>query len=147
MIITRFLARWFLGFLVGLASVAPAARCQTVDPLNILSSPVGHETAVRFYYDASEAYWFPLVFRVVPPGDPRLNTMPFLREGWIAYLTRPEMRLLLEGLSGLGLRWTETSKIVPLGPGFPGPLTDAMVITVLSPQGTAKAEIHPSIHP
>lgn len=127
------------------AGFAPAARCQTVDPLNILEAPVTAKSAVRFYYDSAEAYTFPLVFRVVPPDNPRLNTMPFLREGWIAYITQPEMGLLLKGLSGLGVRWKETPKMIPLGPGFPGPLTDAAVITVLSSRGTATGEIHPPI--
>jgi hypothetical protein len=98
-----------------------------------------------FFYNSGEAYTFPLIFHVAPPDDPRLNTMPFLREGWIAYITQPEMRLLLKGLSGLDLKWKETPKMIPLGPGFPGPLTNAAVITVLSPRGTARGEVHPPI--
>jgi hypothetical protein len=141
---TRFLTRCAAGFLVVLASAVPTAWCQTVDPLNVLGSSVGAETAVRFYYDAMEAFRLPLVFYAVPAGDPRLNTMPFLREGMIAYVTQPEMRRLLNGLSGLGLKWRETPRIVPLGPGFPGPLTDKMVITVLSSRGTAVGDVGPS---
>lgn len=128
-------AVWLFGVL---ASVVPMGRSQTVDPLNVLSSPVGTRTAVRFYFSNGMRFYFPLVFHVVPRGDERLDTMPALREGWVAYLTPPEMALLLKGLSGLGLDWRETPKIVPLGSGFPGPdIYDAMEITVLSTQGTA----------
>jgi hypothetical protein len=134
-------ARYAVWLFAALASAVPAARCQTVDPLNILSSPAGTKTAVRFFLSTGRRFDFPLVFHVVPPDDVRLDTMPALREGRIAYVTQPEMRLLLKGLSGLGLKWRETPNIVPLGPGFPGPeIHYALEITVLSIRGTATGE-------
>lgn len=140
---TRFVTRCAAGFMVVLASAVPKVYCQTIDSFNIRGSPVGTKTAVRFFFSTGRRFDFPLVYHVVPPDDPRLNTMPLLREGLIAYITQAEMRLLLKGLSGLGLKWKETPKIVPLGPAFPGPdIHYTMQITVLSTRGTATVEVN-----
>lgn len=131
--------------LAALATLSTAARCQTNIARDVLSAPVNSKTTVRFFFNPGEYYHWPLVFHVVPAGDPRLKTMPMLLEGQIAYITPPGMRLLLNGLSSLSIRWKGTARIVPLGPRFPPPvLVYAMVITVLSSRGTATGEFDPA---
>jgi hypothetical protein len=131
--------------LLALGTLPSVAVAQAADPLRILNSPVGENTTVRFFFNPGEAYHWPLVFHVVQSGDQRLNTMPKLREGIIAYITPLEMQHLLQRLEALQLSWNDTRKIEPLGSGFHPPIVYAMEITVLASRGTAKAEFAPPL--
>lgn len=111
----------------------------------VLTSPVGSDTAIRFfYYSGGDFIVGPLIFRPVEENDPLLNTAPVLAEGTVAYVSRGEMSQLLQDLAQSNLSWKETRKSRPLEPfKIPDEIMLAMEVEVVSSQGTAKANLKP----
>jgi len=117
---------------------------QADDKRNVLKASVDENTAVRFFYHPPGDYFhFPLVFRAVDPKDSRLNTAPMTPEGRTAYVSLPEMRELIRGLSHLHLSWQESESVESLQPFKKLEITDTMVITAVSSNGTAMANLDP----
>jgi len=110
---------------------------------SLLKTPGDEETAVRIYYNPpGDAFHFPLVFRVVKAGDPRLKTAPVLLEGQTAYITGDEMRNLLQGLDRADLFWRISEKVEALG-SYHHLLIGGVEFRVVSPKGTAVARLDP----
>jgi len=129
--------------LLAVLSVASCCHCQTPNELNVLDAPVNENTTVRFFFNSGNYFHPPLIFRVLSPKDPRLNTAPMLQEGRIAYISEPEMQRLLQGLPKVGLSWRESKKKVKFGDATRIPPVYALVIVVVSPKGTAEAGFDP----
>jgi hypothetical protein len=133
-----------LGLLVLITTTAGGMQASQKSgaPL-LLTTPGEEETVARFFYNPPGDYFHkPLVFRVVKAGDPRLATAPVLLEGRTAYITGGEMRQLIEGLGRAGLSWRISEKVEPLG-SFHHLLIGDVEIRVVSPKGTAVANLHP----
>jgi len=111
-----------------------------------LACEVSHDSVVRFFFNPenTDYYHFPLIFRGVPSGDPHLNTAPMGPEGRTAYITRPEMMHLIQGLDRLGLDWQESPKVDRLGSFRHLLWSRNLKILVACPKGTARAEVEPS---
>jgi hypothetical protein len=112
--------------------------------VDVLGTPVNDKTAVRFFFQPGNYFHAPLILRVVAASDPRLNTAPMLVEGRTAYITVPEMRHFLDGLENAELSWHESKQKMVFGDATKifGP--DALVIVVVTPKGTADAQVDPS---
>ena len=122
-----------------IAVVGIASYCygHTRDKLNLLGAPVDENTAVRFFFVSNLYFHAPLIFRVVAPKDPRLNTAPMLDEGRTAYITAPEMQSLLTGLQKTGLSWRESKEKIEFGDPMQILPYFRLVVTVVSSSGTA----------
>jgi hypothetical protein len=111
----------------------------------VFNSPVGEDTAVRFFYQPVGDYFHhPLVFRAVEKGDPRLDAGPMSAEGRIDYISVPEMQQLLQDLAHANLTWQESEKVETLGTFKELQITDTMEILVVTAKGTAKAQVRPT---
>jgi hypothetical protein len=133
---------WWLLF--AMLTSTTSLRChQTVEKKSVLDSPVDEKTAVRFFYNPSDGgyFHFPLIFRPVMPGDPRLNTAPMGTEGRTAYISFSEMQQLMQGLAHSDLSWQESEKVEVLGSFKKLAITDNLAITVVSSRGTARAAL------
>jgi hypothetical protein len=119
---------------LGAATVCPS---QIVD---VLHSPIDDGTAVRLFFNSGDYFHAPLIFRVVSESDPRLNTAPLLPEGRTAYISHVEMQHLKQGLAELVLRWPwkQSREVMAFGDAMSIPAVGAMVIIVVSSQGTAE---------
>ena len=142
-----------LGSVFVLTIVLAASRCsrQPGGKTWLLGCPVDQATAVRFFYNPEGAgyFHFPLVLRVVPSGDPRLNTAPMRPEGRTAYITRGEMRAMLRALAQSGASWRVSSKVEPLGDfhglvRFHAAGPPYLSIEVVCSRGTARGEVDPT---
>lgn len=133
---------WLLLLLLTTAAL-PGCR-RTVDNDRVFNCPVDENTAVRFFYfPGGDYYHFPLIFRPVAQGDPRLNTAPMGEEGRTAYISRKEMRDLIRRLAHSGLSWQESEKVEPLGSFKPLALLMTTEIRVVCSKGMARAEFDP----
>jgi hypothetical protein len=105
--------------------------------------PVDEKTAVRFFFqpDDGNYFHFPLVFRSVSQGDPRLNTAPMADEGRTVYISDSEMRQLLRGLAHSELSWTESASVQMLGPARKLEKSQDMIITYVSANASATASV------
>lgn len=83
--------------IAGAGGHAPRAEVETW----LRGCPVDQATVVRVhYYPANSNYvHYPIVFRPVPQGDPRLDTVPLVPEGRTAYISMRDMRHLLRTLA------------------------------------------------
>lgn len=132
---------FWLVLLLLTSAASPGCR-QTVDKDRVFNCPVDENTAVRFFYDIGTDYFhFPLIFRPVAQGDPRLNTAPMGEEGRTAYVSGKEMRDLIRGLANSGLSWQESEKVEPLGSFKHVLITNE--IRVVCSKGTAIAHFDP----
>jgi len=130
-------AKPWLWHLLGLFLLTAATACSAQSP-NVLHSPADPSTAVRFFFDGGNYFHPPIIFRVVPPTDKRLDTAPVLRPGRTVYITQTEMQKLLEGLLAMGLHWDKSrrtsfedaTRVLP---------EYGMSIYVLSSRGTVKS--------
>jgi hypothetical protein len=110
----------------------------------VLNSPADKSVAIRFfYYPPGDSLFLPLIFRVVAPDDPRLNTATISDAGRIAYISLSDMERLLPAVAHLPLLWHEAAKEEVLGSSTALPLSDDMEITVVSSHGTARAAVEP----
>jgi len=117
---------------------------QADEKRNVLKAPVDENTAIRFFYQpAGDYFHFPLVFRSVDPKDPRLNTAPMTTEGRTAYISLSEMQELMQALSHLRLSWQESARVELLESFRKLKITDTMVITAVSSDGRAIANLNP----
>lgn len=127
---------------LGVLGVVSSCYCQTPNKLNVLGSSVNDNTAVRFFFDSGNYFHAPLIFRVVAPNDPRLNTAPMLQEGRTAYISVPEMQRLLQGLQSMGLSWKESKKQIEFGDATKIlPVFYGLSVVVVSSKGTAESGI------
>ena len=123
-------------------SAVSCCYCQAPNELNVLGSPVNEKTAVRFFFDPGNYFHPPLIFRVVAPKDPRLNTAPMLQEGRTAYISGPEMQRLLQGLKSMELSWKESKKQTEFGDATKIlPVFYGLSVVVVSSRGTAESGI------
>jgi hypothetical protein len=109
-------------------------------PALLVDSP----TAIRLFFNPGNYFHPAIVFRSVEQGDSRLDTAPLLSEGRTVYISRPEMQRLVVGLSNLGLDWKQSKQRIAFGDTTKIPPVYAMVITVISSQGTATAGFDPA---
>lgn len=134
---------WWL-LLAALTSTTSLSFHQTVEKKSVLDCPVDENTAVRFFYHDEENYFhFPLIFRPVMLGDPRLNTAPMGTEGRSAYISPEEMRQLLQGLRHSDLSWQESEKTEVLGSFKRLHWSDSMEILIVCSKGTARTNLDP----
>ena len=112
----------------------------------VLKSPVGENSAVRFFYDPALSDYFhsPVVFRAGEQGDARLVTPPTSTGGWTSYVSFSEMRELTQALAQSNLTWEETDRVEVLEPSFQIPRFEAMEILVVGSKGTARAKLRPT---
>jgi hypothetical protein len=113
----------------------------------VLKSPVGNDTAVRFfYYSGGDFFQEPLIFRPVEQEDPHLNTALPAKEGWITFLAFDEMSQLMQVLAQSNLPWKESRKAKVFGPfRLPDEISVSMDIEVISSMGTASAKLSPTM--
>ena len=109
-------------------------------PRSLVDTP----TAIRLFFNSLNYFHPAIVFRPVEQGDSRLDTAPLLNEGRTVYISRPEMQRLADGLLNLGLDWKQSKQRIALGDTTKIPPVYAMVITILSSQGTATAGFDPA---
>lgn len=128
------------------ASVSGGPNAQPAVEAWLLGCPVDQATAVRFFYNPEGTNYLhgPLVLRVVPAGDPRLNTAPMTNQGRTAYVSPADMKGMLRALAHSGASWTVSSRVEPLGDigsliREPFPLH---ILAVCS-RGTARAKVYP----
>lgn len=117
----------------------------------LLGCPVDQATAVRFFYNPewAEYFHFPLVFRVVPAGDSRLNTAPMRPEGRTAYIAHEDMKGILRALARPGTSWTVSSKVELLDDFHTmvrhlGPGPAVLSIDVVCSKGSARGNVEPA---
>ena len=105
---------------------------------------IGDHSIVRFFFDPGNYFHAPILFQAVDNGDKRLNTAPMRSEGRTVYITPKEMASLLSGLPNLGLKWKLTKEQEKLGDATKIIPDYAMVITIVSSKGTARAGFDPA---
>lgn len=133
------------------ASTLSGPKGQPTGEAWLLGCPVDQATAVRFFYNPEWADYLhgPLVLRVVPAGDSRLNTAPILYEGRTAYILPEEMKAMLQALAQSSASWRVSSKVEPLG-NTQGLIRSVgaspldLDITVLCSKGTARGKVEPA---
>jgi hypothetical protein len=138
---------WIVGLTLILARMPNAMLSQKHQEKGfVLNSPVGENTAVRFFYDPplSDYFHFPLVFRAVEKSSPLLNTAPMTAEGRTAYISLVEMQQLMQVLAHSNLAWHESEEVEILGSFKRLQISDGMAVLVVSPMGTAKSQIRPT---
>lgn len=106
---------------------------------------VDASTAIRLFFLSGNYFHPAIVFRPVQQGDARLGTAPLLNEGRTVYIAQPEMQRLADGLFDLGLDWKQSKRRVALGDTTKIPPVYAMMITIVSSQGTVTAGFDPSL--
>jgi len=135
-----------LGLVLVMATAIGALAFQRIPSKKLLLGCSADETtAIRFFYNNESDYFhFPLIFRAVERGDPRLNTAPMVAEGRTAYISETEMASMLRKLAQLDLPWRESGKVEVLG-SFKRlrPWSNSMEILVACSKGTARAKVDP----
>jgi hypothetical protein len=109
------------------------------DKFYVLNAPMNENTAVRLFFNEELGLHPPLIFRVVDPKDPRLNTAPMLHEGRTAYISALEMLSLLQELQKIGLSWRESKEIREFGDAKAILSKNLLGITIVSSSGTAES--------
>jgi hypothetical protein len=103
------------------------------------------KTIVRLFFQPADKSYFhsALLFRVTNDDDPKLNTAPIFRDGRTAYISLPEMHLLIERLTSLKLDWRRSKRIARPPTVDHYVIRDKMDITVFFATGTEDALLDP----
>lgn len=144
MILVNPLCRTISAILLSVFCVVSGCYCQAPPKMNVLGSPVNEDTAVRLFFNSGNYFHAPLILRVVALNDPRLNTAPMLKEGRTAYISEAEMQHFMQGLQKMQLSWKESKGRVEFGDATKIPPVYAMVIVVVSLDGTAEVGFDPA---
>lgn len=106
---------------------------------------IDRDSAVRFLFRRSNSnYVLPaLIFRVADVGSPRWNTAPIDRYGRSAFISLSEMRALVRELNGVGISPQVSSAIESIEPFEEMPISENVVVSIYSSDGTATWKIPP----
>ncbi|MHB8486278.1 MAG: hypothetical protein ACYDCM_11225 [Candidatus Acidiferrales bacterium] len=134
-----------LGLILLMAAGAGVLGSQWIPSKKLLlECPADETAAIRFFYNSGPDYFhFPLIFRAVSQGDPRLNTAPMGVEGRTAYISRTEMRQLIQKLAHSDASWQESEKVEALGSFKQLRSSDSMEILIVCSKGTTRAKVDP----
>ena len=122
------------------------SRSEASAPTSIGSTEVlPPNIAVRFFFEPFliNIIHLPLIVRVLDPNNGEFNNAPSTKAGRTIYVSRPEMKHLLDTLDRLGPRWTRTNLPTVFKPVTELPTIYGMEITETYTNGTANASIKP----